>query len=202
MIEQQRRSDAATVARLTAAPSESTIELFRQSFPRHPISRVDRSLACSFIGAFAASSTVLVAQETASANDVGFLIGGPTSTLDRTRVDFIREHALQIASNSTRSRSLFRLLLMRLRPAKSFSSSPYFAYQLRFIAVDAGSRGLRVGTLLVQAFEELLGSQVDGYHTWTMLGEHGAEGFFTSLGFVRDVVAGDHVRLYKSLRKL
>lgn len=200
MMEQQRRSDAIRVARLTAAPSESVIELFRRSFPRHPVSQVDSVLASAFLGAYALRSILLVAQERESLRDVGFLIGGDTLTLDRTRVEFIRKHALRIASNSTRSRSLFRLLLMRLRPARSFATAPYFEYQLRFIAVDPQARGLGIGALLVKAFEDELRPSLDGYHTWTMLGERGAEGFFTSLGFVRDVISGDHVRLRKSLR--
>ncbi len=201
-MEQEPGGDTVTVVRLTAAPSESIIELFRSSFPRHPVSQVDVVLARAFLGAYARSSTVLVARERQSLKDVGFLIGGRTVTLDRTRVEFIRKHALRIASNSTRSRSLFRLLLMRLRPMRSFVAAPYFEYQLRFIAVDPNARGQGIGALLVKAFEEALRPTPAGYHTWTMLGERGAEGFFTSLDFVRDVVSADHVRLCKTLVEL
>lgn len=196
-MEKARSTENPTVVRLRATPSQATLALFAASFPRHPISRMDTELGIAFLRAFANDTAFFVACD-AQSEDVGFLIGGTTAALDRTRASFIREHAWRIVAASTTDRSLRRLLLPRLRPQRSFNNARYARSQLRFIAVAPHLRGSGVGTQLVEAFEETLAGD-DGYHTWTMAGPNGAEGFFRRMGFERDMTVGDHLRLCKPL---
>ncbi len=194
---QANSNDGLTVIRSRAPASAAIVGMFAQSFPHHPISRLQPSLAGAFLSAFARSATLFVARDDANA-EVGFLIGGDTATLDRTRAQFIRAHAWHIAAASTRDASLRRLLMPRLKPAKSFGSAPYAGHQLRFIAVASDARGLGVGSRLGSAFEETL-PDVPGYHTWTMCGARGAEGFFSRLGFEPDITIGTHLRMWRRL---
>lgn len=198
-MEQPAVVPGVTIVRLRHAPPAATVALFCASFPRHPISRLDRATATAFLGSYARIDALYVALRE-DGLDVGFLVGGDTAALDRTRSAFIRRHALAIAAASARSTSLTRLLVPRLRPKKSFAAAPCPARQLRFIAVDPRARGTGVGMQLVSAFEATLDG-AEGYHTWTMAGALGAEGFFTSLGFTRDMALGDHLRLHKMLAR-
>ncbi len=194
---QPNSDDGITMSRLRVAPRAAVAGMFAQSFPYHPISRLQPSLARAFLGVFARSAALFVACNDAN-EDVGFLIGGPTAALDRTRAEFIRAHAWRIAAASAGDASLRRLLMLRLKPAKSFGSAPYAGHQLRFIAVAPDARGLGIGSRLVAAFEETLAG-VPGYHTWTMSGAHGAAGFFSQLGFQHDMTVGTHLRMLRRL---
>jgi GNAT superfamily N-acetyltransferase len=197
-MEQPRTTGGVLVARDDASPSTAVVSLFRESFPRHPISRVDDAVARGFLQSFATARALFVAHDSATARDVGFLIGGSTAMLDGLRVEFIRQHAMQIAAASAKNSSLVRMLLQRLRPARSFRAARYSEMQLRFIAVAPEARGLGVGRQLVDAFEQSL-EGVAGYHTWTMVGSRGAGRFYDALGFERDITFGEHVRLCKKL---
>lgn len=196
-MEQPSTSSGATVVRIRTAPSSDVVELFPESFPRHPVSRLDRDSSAAFLASYAQHATLLVASDGAL-GDVGFLIGGLTATLDRTRLRFILRHALRIAAASAQSHTLRQLVLPRLKPAKSFDAARYALHQLRFIAVAPHAQGHGIGAQLVEAFESTLDGE-PGYHTWTMAGERGAEAFFRRVGFTADMVFGDHLRMYKAL---
>lgn len=198
-MEVPRQSEGQTIVRLRTIPSLATLQLFTASFPRHPISRLNAELGAAFLQAFARDSTFLVACD-ANGNDVGFLIGGSTRALDEARVDFIKQHAWRIAAASANDHSLRRLVLPRLRPPRALSNPRFPDAQLRFIAVSPQVRGSGVGAQLVAEFESTL-KAVDGYHTWTMAGPNGAEGFFCRLGFERDLALGEQLRLCKTLTR-
>lgn len=198
-MEQPITAGGIMLAREDALPSAPVVDLFRKSFPRHPVSRLDDAVAGAFLQTFAQTDALFVAHDPATNRDVGFLVGGATATLDRLRVAFIRAHAMRIAAASAKNNSLMRMLLPRLRPAKSFRAARYAETQLRFIAVAPEARGLGVGRQLVEKFEASLDHQ-PGYHTWTMMGSRGAARFYEALGFERDITFGEHVRLCKTLR--
>lgn len=197
VIEEPRRRDGPLVVRLRTSPSMAVLTLFTQSFPRHPISRLPTEFGASFLEDYARDSVFLVACDE-TGEDVGFLIGGSTQALDQTRLRFIRRHALRIAAASANDRSLRKLLLPRLRPARTVRGARFAGMQLRFVAVAPRVRGSGAGAALVNAFEETLRGE-DGYHTWTMAGANGAEGFFVRMGFERDSAVGEHLRLCKPL---
>ncbi|MGH7738447.1 MAG: GNAT family N-acetyltransferase [Candidatus Tyrphobacter sp.] len=183
-----------------ACRNDGIVEMFRASFPRHPLAVLDPGLANAFLDAFAARNTLWVASNGNAPRAPGFLIGGETAALDAVRRAFIHEHAPRIALASVRNRALRRLVIPRLLPAKSYGAARFRAYQLRFIAVDASERGTGIGSALVCAFEKGL-ADADGYHAWTMAGPTGAEGFFARLGFVRDFAVGAHLRMIKRLKE-
>ncbi|HUY40074.1 MAG TPA: GNAT family N-acetyltransferase [Candidatus Dormibacteraeota bacterium] len=193
---QPSSSNGIVVVRLRGAPSRAIVEMFAQSFPRHPVARLELAIERAFFDAFARNAALFVASD--GADDVGFLIGGSTPELDATRVHFIRAHAWRIAASSARDASLLRLLLPRVKPAKRFGAAPYAGHQLRFVAVAPNARDRGVGSRLVAAFEESLAG-TPGYHAWTLAGPHGASGFFSKLGFQRDVTVGAHLRMWRRL---
>jgi GNAT superfamily N-acetyltransferase len=193
---QPSSGDGIVVARLRGAPSRAIVEMFAQSFPRHPISRLEPAIGRAFFEAFARNAALFIADD--GTHDIGFLIGGSTAELDATRVQFIRAHAWRIAASSARDASLLRLLLPRVKPAKRFEAAPCAGHQLRFVAVARDARGRGVGSRLVAAFEESLAG-MPGYHAWTLAGPHGAAGFFSKLGFQRGVMIGEHVRMWRRL---
>jgi len=196
-MEQPGTSSGATVVRVRTAPSSDVVELFRESFPRHPVSRLDPASSAAFLASYAQHATLLVASDD-TLGDIGFLVGGLMATLDRTRLRFIRRHALRIAAASAQSHSLRQLVLPRLKPAKSFDAALYALHQLRFIAVAPHAQRQGIGAQLVEAFESTLDGE-PGYHTWTMAGERGAEAFFHRVGFTSDIIFGEHLRMYKAL---
>jgi GNAT superfamily N-acetyltransferase len=185
------------VTRAPAYTSDALIDLFKAAFPRHPVSRLEPSLAAAFLRGYAEEATFLVARKASEPEELGFLVGGPTALLDRIRVRFIRRYLWRIATSSTHNPPLRRLLLARMRIEKP-RPRPHALYQLRFIAVAPQMRGNGVGALLIDSFEESLPKGV-GYHAWTLGGEHGGEAFYNACGFVRDVTVDGHVRMYRQI---
>ena len=181
---------------MATPPSEALVELFTNAFPRHPVSQLGAALVDTLLGAFARSATFLVACDMASAQEIGFVVGGRTSDLDRVRVEFIRTNLSQIVVASLRKRRLLSLALPRVGLPKRRLSLRHSLYQLRFIAVAPQARGQQVGTCLLRTFEETLPVGA-GYHLWTLAGNR-SETFYLGHGFTRDIAVDGHVRFYRN----
>ncbi len=190
----KQRADV-SIVRIHDVP-DAIVELFRNTFSRHPVSRFDSSLARAFLGTFARHATFLVARD-ASLNEVGFLIGGLASVLDSSRAQFIRKRFLWMAAASLHDARLMRSLFARV-PPKHPPDTKHSCYQVRFIAVAPNVSGRGVGTRLLQAFEQTL-PPGSSYHAWTLAGEHGAQDFYRANGFERDLAIGDHIRFCKQI---
>lgn len=182
------------ISAIRSRPGDAVVDLFRRAFVKHPVSRLDRSLARAFLDAFAAEATFLTACDPAG-RELGFIVGGRAVELDRIRARFIRRHALPIAVAAARNGLLGKLLLARARGSSAPLKAAAPEYQVRFIAFEPDMRGNGIGTQLLAAFEETLPSFA-GYHLWTLAGE-GAEGFYAALGLERDVELKGHVRFCK-----
>jgi GNAT superfamily N-acetyltransferase len=183
-----------SIVRVRTAPSEAVVRLFKQAFPRHPASDLQDALAAEFLAGFARTATLLVARDASRDLDVGFLIGGHASILDRARKRFIFSNAPRLIVLSLRNGALMRAIMARMSDPKPQTPLKQLPYQLRYIAVSPQLRGSGVGTLLLDAFEQTL-PEGAGYHAWTLSGTHGAEGFFRAHGFVREFALDGHLRM-------
>lgn len=194
---EERQRSAITIARVQSHPSDRIVDLFQRAFPKHPVSRLDASLAVAFLTMFALDATFLVARDARTGQDVGFVVGGRAAQLDNVRRKFIRKHAGRIAFASARAGSLWNMLLARINVGKAQPDMNDAPYQLRLIAVDATARGLGIGSHLLCAFEGTMpaGSR---YHAWTLASD-GAVGFYLAHGFERDASVDGHVRLSKTV---
>lgn len=172
--------------------------LFRQAFPKHPVSRLPLPVALDFFASHARDSHFFVARGNRG-EVLGFAIGGEAAQLDACRRAFIRAHVLDLLTASLNDRSFFRALRVRMFSPFKRPDAAASPYQLRFIAVDPAARRLGAGIALLRHFEAALPPQ-SCYHAWTLAGPNGATAFYEACGFTRDCVVDGQVRMQKILR--
>jgi GNAT superfamily N-acetyltransferase len=188
------------VSRVYARPDADVVDLFCRAFPAHPAARLGLRVAGALLSAFSENAAMFVARDRGGVL-LGFLVGGETAALDGARVQFVRRHALRIAAAYLRAGGVRRLaadVAERFRAPAARPVRERNDFQLRLIAVSPAARRAGVGTLLLEAFEAMLPPQ-SSYHAWTLAGSTGAEAFYQSLGFDKDVSLGAHVRYSRAI---
>lgn len=172
-------------------------------FSDHFLGKLSPQLISRFYASFLKDAMFIVAR---NGDDrlQGFLLGGPTETLDLAREVFVRSERLKIALEVLTSPSLWTATLSRLKlrlspKAQKPSEVSTTPVRLLSIAVSPDSKGRGVAAQLTSVFESLL---KDGTIYGLSVEDKNARAvaFYEKMGMTLDGKWGSSVFFYKKVK--